>query len=494
MKFKRKILKGSFTGFYKASSLNYKLSQNNFTINWELLNLSSIELIEDYEVSDLKKGLYSYIPKTNDFKIEDDVHNINDNELNDIFLKDFNIVKSFNDGSDFFVKVEGVFFAKTPKIKIPDLKPEISTFKTDPIKPINQLKNNTKKEPKIYSSSSSTNNVGCLTYISSLLSIWFLLFTISTFNDSFLIFCSLILCAYVFLFGRIKILRNSFFLILGIFLVTVILGIMSQHYNNTKSLSNDNESSKLEDEIIEIENDEESSEKVKKLDFYSHYHNWKNYSNQKYSGDFKTNKDFFSSTKYNRENPKIFTSFELSQDLLFYFIYKNVLEFNRGKLEEIIEMFQSIKNKNNFNRTEFAELIVSSVQAIPYVLISQKPCLENEFYDPEQECMGNVLGGFQSPVEFMSNFKGDCDTRALLCFSILERFGYDVAVLLSDVYQHSVLGINLNIGGGDYIKHKGKRYYAWETTSIGWKPGNLPPDFSRMYYWKISLTNKDLKK
>lgn len=492
MKFKRKIFKGKFIGTYKVSRLSKHFGEYNFEIDWDFIAINNVELIEDYENESLKNGTYSFVNQTKDFRIEDPKNEITDLELNDVILKDFKIIKSIKSDGELIIISEGICYAKTPKIPLPEPNPvENENIKNQIIdKDISQVE----EIKSVPANQPISNNNGCLNYITTILSIWFLLFTISTFNDSFLIFCAIILCVYVFLIGRIKFLRNSFFLILGIFLVTVILGIMSQHYNNTKSTSNNNESLKSENEIIEKEDDKKSSEKIKKIDFYSHYHIWNNYSNQKYSGNFKTNKDYFSSAKFNRENPEILTYIELTQDLLFYFVYKNVLEFNRGKLEEIIEMFQNIKNKNNLNRTEFAELIVSSVQAIPYVLISQKPCLENEFYDPDQECMGNVLGGFQSPVEFMSNFKGDCDTRALLCFSILERFGYDVAVLLSDVYQHSVLGINLNIGGGDYIKHKGKRYYAWETTSIGWKPGNLPPDFSRMYYWKISLTNKDLKK
>tara|TARA_Y100001968_G_C19401824_1_gene741442 strand:- start:874 stop:1746 length:873 start_codon:yes stop_codon:yes gene_type:complete len=248
---------------------------------------------------------------------------------------------------------------------------------------------------------------------------------------------------------------------------------------------------KLED--IETIKDLELPEIDKNISYFYHYHSWENYYGTKFSGIFKVPKKFFKSSKFNRENPEIYTHFELTEQLVYYFLYKNVLSFDEDKLEEITLMFEEIKKKKRLNRVQFAELIVSSIQAIPYVLISHVPCNECEFYDPSIECMGNVFAGFQSPVEFMSNFKGDCDTRALLCFSILQNFGYDVAVLISQVYQHAVLGINLNVGGGDYLKYKGKRYYAWETTSEGWKAGNLPPEVSKMYYWNINITNDDLK-
>ena len=109
------------------------------------------------------------------------------------------------------------------------------------------------------------------------------------------------------------------------------------------------------------------------------------------------------------------------------------------------------------------------------------------------DCLGNILFGFQSPVEFMSNFKGDCDTKVLLCFYILKKFGYDVAILISERFEHAVLGINLNVGGSDYVYHRGVKYYAWETTSEGFKPGYLSREDKRMRYWDVCLTSREIK-
>ena len=52
---------------------------------------------------------------------------------------------------------------------------------------------------------------------------------------------------------------------------------------------------------------------------------------------------------------------------------------------------------------------------------------------------------------------GDCDTKSIYLFAILKKLGYDVAILVSDFYQHAILGIALP-GRGDYIKYQGKKY------------------------------------
>ena len=70
----------------------------------------------------------------------------------------------------------------------------------------------------------------------------------------------------------------------------------------------------------------------------------------------------------------------------------------------------------------------------------------------------------------------------------LKKFGYDVIILNSDVYGHSILGLNI-LSSGRYKSYLGKRYYTWETTSEGWMLGDLPPDVSNMSNWYVALPN-----
>ena len=43
---------------------------------------------------------------------------------------------------------------------------------------------------------------------------------------------------------------------------------------------------------------------------------------------------------------------------------------------------------------------------------------------------------------------------------------------------------------GDYIEHRGVRYYYWETTAVGWPAGMLPPSVSNSDYWEVALSSK----
>jgi hypothetical protein len=89
----------------------------------------------------------------------------------------------------------------------------------------------------------------------------------------------------------------------------------------------------------------------------------------------------------------------------------------------------------------------------------------------------------------MANLKGDCDTRTLFLYTILSHYGYDVALLSSEYYNHSLIGINLPYDGISYL-YKSQRYVLWETTAANIRPGSLPNEISNINYWRISLKSK----
>ena len=176
----------------------------------------------------------------------------------------------------------------------------------------------------------------------------------------------------------------------------------------------------------------------------------------------------------------------------------NIFKNQKEKLQLLYPVFDALRWKNNLLNKEFAELIVSCIQDIPYTLILQNDCDPGLYEDPfiqdyllnkEGNCLGNIKYGLLTPSEFWENLDGDCDTRTLLLFTILSHYGFDVAILSSNIYKHSILGINLPYKGV-YKKIHGKRYYVWETTSKGFKPGMLPAKIADMRYWEPSLLNK----
>jgi hypothetical protein len=177
-------------------------------------------------------------------------------------------------------------------------------------------------------------------------------------------------------------------------------------------------------------------------------------------------------------------------------MYGKLSSFDNPKLDYIYNLLDSIKAANDLSYNKFAEVIVTMVQDIPYKLILEEDCnvASSRDYNIRTTadrfgCVGEVKYGVYSPVEFMYSLDGDCDTRSLLIYTIMAHYGYNVAVLVSFPYQHSILGIDLPGVGGSYVRAGGRKYYVWETTAKGFDVGYLPPEMSNMSNWNIALTN-----
>lgn len=180
-------------------------------------------------------------------------------------------------------------------------------------------------------------------------------------------------------------------------------------------------------------------------------------------------------------------------------LYKTMATKDGPSLDLIFTMFQEIHASKQLNQMEFAEMVVSCIQDIPYSFVFQDACLAPERYedssiknileDCPECCIGNIPFGIQNPVSFIANLKGDCDTRTVLIYTILSQFDYDVAIANSDFYRHSIVGLNIP-ATGKQKKHKGKTYTLWETTSKYFKIGTLSPSQDDTTHWNIVLTSK----
>lgn len=179
-------------------------------------------------------------------------------------------------------------------------------------------------------------------------------------------------------------------------------------------------------------------------------------------------------------------------------LYDYLEQTDSPSLDLVIDTFQEIHSERKLNQMEFAEMVVTCIQDIPYSFVFQEACLAAENYEPSirrvleecpECCMGNVTYGIQNPVSFIQNLKGDCDTRTVIIYSILKHFNYDVAIMNSEFYRHSIIGINLP-AKGLYKRHYGKKYMVWETTAKYYEAGNLPGNFDDITHWNVILTSK----
>lgn len=179
-------------------------------------------------------------------------------------------------------------------------------------------------------------------------------------------------------------------------------------------------------------------------------------------------------------------------------LYHEMEKENTPSLDLVMDTFDKIHAEKKLNQMEFAEMVVSCIQDIPYAFVFEEGCMPAENYESSirkvlekcpECCIGGIQFGVQNPVSFLQNLKGDCDTRTVIIYAILKYYNYDVAILNSNHYLHSILGLNIP-GAGDYKKYNGKKYVVWETTAAGYRFGQLPYDMRNLSHWNVVLTSK----
>jgi hypothetical protein len=217
---------------------------------------------------------------------------------------------------------------------------------------------------------------------------------------------------------------------------------------------------------------------------------WKDFDNHKFEGKYYIYKDDIAKSTDNLKNLK---SLNLDK---FGYIYSNVFQSDKNSLNGVYEMLDKIRVSRKLDNAEFANTIVTMVQSIDYVLILEEGCTDPVVLQNRQVqqminsgigCDGFAPYGLKTPTQFLSDLKGDCDSRTLLLYTILKHYNYKVAIINSEVYEHSMLGLDLPGASGMYKPYNGVRYYFWETTNRGFKIGEVPKANGNLNYWKIEL-------
>ena len=216
---------------------------------------------------------------------------------------------------------------------------------------------------------------------------------------------------------------------------------------------------------------------------------WNDYKNNSYENTFEINNGIVCEASYNRNT--IYDS-GFSEEKYWNNIYSQLIRFDTTKMSFIYDYFDKIREEKELDYRQFAEMVVSFVQSIPYTLILdmtkeeaiQKGGTVAEYLKNQRgPYIENIKYGLLSPLEFLYSIRGDCDTRTVTIYAILSHFGYDVVIL--NCLTHSMIGLNLSAQGRAF-KQKGKKYYFWETTAKGWELGQLPPEYETVS-WYIAL-------
>ena len=221
--------------------------------------------------------------------------------------------------------------------------------------------------------------------------------------------------------------------------------------------------------------DTSSSEGMKKMVW-----KWKDFENKMHKITFEVNAEKLSELPTYRE--------QQGNDLAT--VYRNLHGKSLPIMKPMIEAFKSeIKEQKYAPREAYMkamELVVTAVQYIPYTLVLDDsetcPCRmgfgtftgECKVREDGRGCCSGVMPlGVYAPAEFMDHKLGDCDTRSLFAYLILNELGYDVAVMVSLQEGHSVLGVHMkNRTFPNYGQDKRhKKYYLWELTAKGCRLG-----------------------
>lgn len=155
-------------------------------------------------------------------------------------------------------------------------------------------------------------------------------------------------------------------------------------------------------------------------------------------------------------------------------VYRRIYNNSSPQLKSVLEGFNKIFMKENFDARDKVYFVITFVQNIKY----ERPGGTLDLFPP----LGTIAYRF-----------GDCDSKAMLLYVILERMGIDCAMMWSYNYKHAMLGIKVN-GMGNFLTANGKKYYFLETTYPNWDVGEIPPEFGNIKFWFVSEIDADYQK
>ena len=223
---------------------------------------------------------------------------------------------------------------------------------------------------------------------------------------------------------------------------------------------------------------------------------WYDFTKRFYRVDYATWPNIFQDSRTFRNDLKFKN---LGDNSLKYMsgLYGHLINHDVSKMDMLTEDLRRKVINENMNALQAAEMVITMIQEIEYVLIHDGTCEEmldsnndfiKKYHQNKSPCLPSVFAGVQAPYEFAHNLKGDCDTRTMLAHMILTRLGISSSIWLSESYGHSVLGVAVPVGFGssNYKVIKGVKHYAVELTSKNFQIGMLIPEQQNMKNWTVT--------
>jgi hypothetical protein len=154
-------------------------------------------------------------------------------------------------------------------------------------------------------------------------------------------------------------------------------------------------------------------------------------------------------------------SWRTGEEQLLASFYTGIFEDPREApvYDALLGELRHIKRMEVLNDDEYLELLTHFVQQIPY--------------DPAAPVCP------RRPDQVLLDMKGDCDEKSLLLLGLLNREGYDAAILLFPTEHHATAGIRIQVEGQPSFRVydlRGRKYVYIETTRPSFI-GLYPDDF-----------------
>jgi hypothetical protein len=148
-------------------------------------------------------------------------------------------------------------------------------------------------------------------------------------------------------------------------------------------------------------------------------------------------------------------------------IYAQVLEDNADSLAPLIDRFETRFRDEGWSTLEATHWLLAFVQQIPYRI-------------PKEFAFGIL-----PPSIVASRDWGDCDSKSLLLVALLDRFGIESVLLMSEAHAHAMVGVSVPAGRKPF-RDRG-RDFAWAETTAEVPLGHLHPSLRTPDDWQVVL-------
>lgn len=149
-------------------------------------------------------------------------------------------------------------------------------------------------------------------------------------------------------------------------------------------------------------------------------------------------------------------------------VYKKLISRTHDDVLAIAKQFKRRADASKLDALHVAEMALTYVQTIPYEVPADEPF------------------GLKPPPLVITTKKGDCDSKSLLLYMLLNQLGIEAVILSSKAHAHTMVGIPLPTQGTTF-RWKDRKYAFAETTAKGATLGYLAPDLASPNDWHVEL-------